>query len=101
MALVSEPIDDAFEYEAPVPSKKRKHSGRKLMALALIAALGGGAWIIKGSGVLTRAVRVVYPDYRVAQYPPKVMTTTPTDGEMAVAVGSTISADLRIARGGF
>src|SRR3954468_3645129 len=100
MAVVAEHADDTFEFPVGSYRRPRKRPRKLAIALAIAAALGGTAWLMKGRGVVTSAMRVVYPDYRVAQYPPKVMTTSPGDGDAGVAIGATISANLRVARTG-
>src|SRR4051812_43634996 len=100
MAVITEHADDAFDFPIESPHHPRKRSRKLAVTLALAAAIAGTGWMVKGRGVVTSAVRMVYPDYRVVQYPPRVMTTSPGDGDANVAIGATISADLKVARQG-
>ena len=57
MAVVTEHADQAFEFPVGSYARSRKRPRRLAIALAIAAALGGAAWLVKGRGVVTSAVR--------------------------------------------
>ena len=82
---------------APVIYRKLRSRRRYLILVAMLVSAGSLAWIAKGHGFLTSAVRVVYPDYRVASYPPMVITTSPGDGDVDTPIEAPVMANLHVA----
>src|SRR3954452_25578044 len=90
-------IDDADDLMAR-PARKRSSVSKWIIVAALILALAPLAWMVRGQGVVTRVVRIVYPSFRAPTYAPRVIMSTPESGAFGVAVDSQLSIDLKLSR---
>jgi glucose/arabinose dehydrogenase len=75
-------VDPNFLVE---PARKKRWPWILLVMLVIAV---GGTLVLKGSGAMTRIVRIFNPDYRVKPYPPRVSLCVPAGAEVNVPVDS-------------
>ncbi len=78
------------------PARTRKLAQRLIFVIAFVIAVAPVFWLIRGQGLVTRAVRTIYPDFRVHIYAPKVLTTIPESGAFNVRADAPLSVEMRL-----
>jgi len=91
-------IDTAEDLAPRKPRTKKSRKAILIVGLSLLVAAAPLAFLVRGRGLMTTLVRIVYPDYKMRFYAPKVLATTPGDGDVTVPVDATVSVDLKLSK---
>jgi glucose/arabinose dehydrogenase len=86
----SEPVID----DSPFLTEPAKKKRWVWIVVSLLVIGLGGTFVLRGSGTLTRVVRIFNPDYRSRAYPPRVALCTPAESEVNVAVDSELLVEI-------
>jgi len=86
----SGPVLDDPKFLTEAPRKRRW----PIILLALVIVGGGALFLLRGSGTMTRMVRIFNPDYRSKAYPPRVSLCTPAGAEVNVPVDTELLVEL-------